>query len=823
MTGSGIQTDPYIVHNWQEYMSVVKTDRYVKWADSDSKVIDFNDIQPDGYKDQSWIIFPYSTDFNGWTLKNLRINSGGIVPQNIRNLNLLDFELPSSEYGFSNAVISKYGTMENCIISGNINSENSVTLLENVDAINCAFNVKITANGSFQLTRRDYSSFMQFRNCDTALDITANEAKLLFSGFSGQCYFKGNFDIKSDAPIIIGTERGNVFDFYSNAEIQYTGNGICIYNSEKLTKTSTSSDNMKPCTEEQLKNAEYLYSIGFPVRTGKETEFALEQGDIFTGFATDNQRTVRTADYIPVSTAYEALTISAVYTKQKSLKPTVKAIGYSSTEISSRTAVSQNTSSVTVNYSALGNSDRIKVNFFRATVYLSQVYQLLPEDVEITIAGNNYQWYIDKNGCIHADDMPYAPARRPTIKVALQRENVIRVYDYREPQDGFKHNGLAILMPSECTSYHELNGRWDVNLTHPVDDWGRWKFLLPQNVLKIHGQLFRIDEHTSVSGTGGIYIQVHAKHIFYDLADEFVHYYQGENLNGYEFIRAMFGACLTDADSYDKYNFQYNSDLDNRTGQIEITDKTLLNTLIGGDDCLVNQLGGELYRNNFYFSVNKRMEGAKNNAFSLKYGFDMTGITQKIDYSDLATWLMVDDNYGNSFAVSYVNDIYPIHHHKHVFKRFNYSTDNSEKLVKDGQELFGQLCRPKVSYEVNIASMKDNPKYSGFFELQNYNLGDSGTVECDLLDIRTMQKIIAIERDELTGNIKKIKLGSENYSLVRPSYKSDTISTGSSPAETALQKQVEELGFREYIQFPIVTSDGKYIATKNTEYLLYKE
>lgn len=408
---------------------------------------------------------------------------------------------------------------------------------------------------------------------------------------------------------------------------------------------------------------------------------------------------------------------------------------------------------------------------------------------------------------------------------SLPRENVIRVYDYREPQDGFKHNGLAILAPSECTEYHELNGRWDVNLTHPVDDWGRWKFLLPQNVLKIDGQLFRIDEHTSVSGTSGMYIQVHAKHISYDLADEFVHYYQGENLNGSDYIRAMFGACLTDLDHYNKYNFQYSSDLESRTGLVEINNQTLLNAFIGNDNCLINLLGGELYRNNFYFSINKRMEGAKDNAFALKYGFDMTGITQKIDYSELTTWLMVDNNFGDNWSVSYVNDVYPIHHHKHMFRHFNYSdsADSYDHLVRDGQELFGQLCRPKVSYEVNIANLKKDPKYSGFIDLQNYRLGDKGTIECELLDIKTTQEIIAVQTDRLTGEIKKIKLGSENYSLVRPSYKSGTISAGASPAENALQKQLEELEFREYITFPITTADGKYLTTENNKYLTYKE
>ncbi len=132
--------------------------------------------------------------------------------------------------------------------------------------------------------------------------------------------------------------------------------------------------------------------------------------------------------------------------------------------------------------------------------------------VQINVSGTAVNWYYSNDRLTH-EDMPDVPEKAmkkpypkalwrmdrnlssnmpyhellPTIKGyniwSLPRENVIRVYDYHEPQNGFKHNGLAILKPSECTSIHELNGRWDITLTHPVDDWGRWKYLLPQNVL----------------------------------------------------------------------------------------------------------------------------------------------------------------------------------------------------------------------------------------------------------------------------------------------------------------------------------------------------
>lgn len=459
-------------------------------------------------------------------------------------------------------------------------------------------------------------------------------------------------------------------------------------------------------------------------------------------------------------------------------------------------------------------------------------------------------WYIDENDDLRYPDMPTVPEKSiikpypdslwridylspnlpyiplfPNIKGinmwSLPPENVIRVYDYREPQDGFKHNGLAILTPSECTSTHEKNGRWDIELTHPIDDWGRWKFLLPQNVLKINGQLFRIDELTSTAGKSGNYVQIHAKHISYDLADEFVHYCWVDSLDGIQLYNALKGACLSDLDDYDKYNFQFNCDIQEKTGQLEIKDKNFLECLIGNGDSLITLLGGELYRNNFYFSINNRMENAKDNAFSLKYGFDMVGITQKIDYSDWATHLMCDDNFGNFFAISYTDKLYPIHHHKHTFRRFNYSVNDWDRLVKDSKSLFETLYQPKVSYEVNLATLSKNGKYNAFAELQNYKLGDRGIIECDLLGIKTNQEIISIQKNEITGEYIKVKLGNETNSIIRPAYRSN-ITKNVSSAELALQKQVEDLQFNDFIDSPITTVSGDYLVTLNNQYLMYK-
>ena len=67
------------------------------------------------------------------------------------------------------------------------------------------------------------------------------------------------------------------------------------------------------------------------------------------------------------------------------------------------------------------------------------------------------------------------------------------VYDLHEPQNGFDHNGIAILLPSEVISDKEENGRWDLTLTHPIDQYGKWTYIIGQNVLKVNSQLYRID------------------------------------------------------------------------------------------------------------------------------------------------------------------------------------------------------------------------------------------------------------------------------------------------------------------------------------------
>ena len=77
MTGSGTQTDPYIVDSWAEFESIgIKSNSqlYVHFnPDSENKIIDMNDIYPEGCP--SYNIGSSEIYGNGWEIRNLYLKN----------------------------------------------------------------------------------------------------------------------------------------------------------------------------------------------------------------------------------------------------------------------------------------------------------------------------------------------------------------------------------------------------------------------------------------------------------------------------------------------------------------------------------------------------------------------------------------------------------------------------------------------------------------------------------------------------------------------------------------------------------------------------
>ncbi len=267
MTGSGTENDPYIVDNWTDFMSISSSESntYVRWADSNNKVIDFNDIRPEGFSEP--VNIPGNVDFNGWTLRNfhstadysLKLSSNTMT----ENLILENFYINSSRLFYGNALL------KNCIISGMIQHNSYSGVFAGCGLQNCSLNIKVNSI-NFDLASEGgfLSPKTQIVNSDIILDVVCSgsgsieicDRAIKNSRISGK--------IQSNASIVVlgsSSSMSNVFNINSNKPIKYTGYTISVFNSDIAEKSSDSRESFIGVTSEQLKNAGYLYSIGFPI------------------------------------------------------------------------------------------------------------------------------------------------------------------------------------------------------------------------------------------------------------------------------------------------------------------------------------------------------------------------------------------------------------------------------------------------------------------------------------------------------------------------------------------------------------------------------
>lgn len=384
----------------------------------------------------------------------------------------------------------------------------------------------------------------------------------------------------------------------------------------------------------------------------------------------------------------------------------------------------------------------------------------------------------------------YTATYIPTVITDIPTSDYIVVYDMCETN--FDHNGLRILSPISGSITERLNGDYSLTLEHPVDDDGAWKSLIEFNIIKAQGQLFRIYKKSTKLQSSGIATRtVYAQHIFYDLAHKLIKSCEITNMSGQQALDTIIGSIFDDDidGAYNMYNFNRYSDIANVVGaetKYELTSPVAC--LIGEDNSFINRLGGELYRDNFYFSICNAKEGSKANAFNIVHGINMLEIEEQVDYSEFCTYLHTEDNYGNLYAVAYVpNGRFP--HNYALGKKFNYNENNIEALGQDMTSYFEERWTPRITYTVKFANLKNAEMYKDFINLANYNVGDSGTIYSEELEINTTQTIIEKTIDILTGETTSITLGNFPRSLTRRERYSNTITR----ADNLIDKVVSPL------------------------------
>lgn len=56
---------------------------------------------------------------------------------------------------------------------------------------------------------------------------------------------------------------------------------------------------------------------------------------------------------------------------------------------------------------------------------------------------------------------------------------------YSPSNTDYEKNGAAVLMPTVCTVKEEAGGKYELAMTHPIDDRGLWRYLVTGNIIKV--------------------------------------------------------------------------------------------------------------------------------------------------------------------------------------------------------------------------------------------------------------------------------------------------------------------------------------------------
>ena len=351
---------------------------------------------------------------------------------------------------------------------------------------------------------------------------------------------------------------------------------------------------------------------------------------------------------------------------------------------------------------------------------------------------------------------------------------------YSPANDSYEKNGDMTLFPTAATVHPILNGSWEAEMTHPIDDEGRWKYIVEEAVVKMPSfngdQLFRIKAREK-SDSG---VTATMEPIFMDAMDDcFLVDVRPTTKNGQQALDIM-----TAPNS--KYSAQSNI---TKTATAYYQFKNLIEAINGEDEnSFINRWGGEILFDNFTIIINERVGG--DYGVELRYGKNIPqdGMTEEVDIRDVITriypkayngYTMTNNGYVDSPLVnSYPTVKCATITFDDVKMRADEQEDDEENgvIICDTQveldDALEQRCeeqfdagldKPTVSISADMVLLQNTEQYKDYAVLEAVSLGD--TVHCmnNHLGITTDARVIELEYDSIQKKVTSVVIGDFQY------------------------------------------------------------
>ena len=351
---------------------------------------------------------------------------------------------------------------------------------------------------------------------------------------------------------------------------------------------------------------------------------------------------------------------------------------------------------------------------------------------------------------------------------------------YNPSNTNFDKNGDMVLFPTSATSNLVLNGSWSAELTHPLDDKGRYKYIVEEAVVKMPGyngdQLYRI-KSVSKSDSG---VTAEMEPIFYDSMDDcWLTDIRPTNDTGQEALTAMLAPNS-------KYSGQSNI---TNVATAYYQNMNFMEALNGDiDQSFIKRWGGEIIFDNFSVIVNTR--AGADHGVTLQYGKNIpeNGMSISVDTRDVVTRIypvayngrMMN---GNGYVDSPLISNYPtVKTAKMEFEDVKLIDDAEEGDEEDGviicatqtelnaaltqkcnEQYNGGIDKPTVTIEADMVILAKTDQYKQYQVIENVSLGDTIHCKNEHLGITTDARIIDLTYDAINKKVTSVVIGDYEY------------------------------------------------------------
>ena len=343
---------------------------------------------------------------------------------------------------------------------------------------------------------------------------------------------------------------------------------------------------------------------------------------------------------------------------------------------------------------------------------------------------------------------------------------MINLYDGKTTKGNFNNNGLVVL--SDCISckiIEELNGMYSLDIEYPIDEQGKWKYLLENNIIKVDGQLFRIFYKQKKLTS----IFISARHIFYDLKDNLLEDVRPMELSG--------AGALDWILTRTQYKHPFTSTSDVQTVATRYFIRKNVVEAIMGQEGIINTWNGELVRDNFLIELMQNR--GLDRGVLVAYGKNIQGIEETLDIDSIGTRLMPKGNNELLLTEKYIDSKY-INNYPHpkikvvefndigVNDETGITLEMAETQLREAcnQYLLTSKCDvPNFNYKIDFLELSKTKEYKNYAVLERVYLGDTVTIKHSKLNINLKAKVIKTTKNILTDRIEKIELGSFKANL----------------------------------------------------------